>query len=154
MPQFPFPQITNPVTLRARAALAGAGAWDAAPLEIACPQHTRMTLFIEYVRGAAGGAVDFQWFVSPYSANVAGVEDWFAQSEFTPAVLVPGLDSQSRMQREYITYLSQAAAAETFVLGPIELGAGVERIYIRARESGIVATPGICHIVGIIYDEQ
>lgn len=154
MPQFVFPQITNPVTFRARAALAGAGAWDAAPLEIACPQHTRMTLFIEYVRGAAGGAVDFQWFVSPYSANVAGVEDWFAQSEFAPAVLAVGVDSQSRIQREYVTYLSQGAATETFVFGPIELGAGVERIYIRARESGVVGSPGTCHIVGIIYDLQ
>lgn len=156
MPQtFVFPPITNPITFRARAALAGAGAWDATPTVVACPSQTRATLYIEYTRGAAGGAVDFQVAVSPYAADqVAPVESWFYQSEYSAAVLAAGVDSQSRLQREYLTYLSQGAAAETFVYGPIDLGAGVERIEVRARESGVVGTPGTCHIVGIIYSEQ
>src|SRR3972149_10556555 len=69
---FPFPPITNPITFRASAALPAAGAWDAAPLEISCPMHGRMTLFLSYTRGAAGGAFDFQLQASPYSAATAG----------------------------------------------------------------------------------
>ena len=154
MPQFVFPQLTNPITFRASAALAGAGAWDAAPLEIAVPQHGRLVLFLSYTRGAAGGAFDFQLVVSPYSAVVAVVQNWFSESEFTPAVLAAGADSQSRIQREYVTYLSQGVPIENFVYGPIELGGGIERLRIPARESGIAGTPGTLHIVGIVYDEQ
>ena len=153
---FPFPPITNPPTFRASAALPAAGAWDVALLEIAVPSKSRMTLYISYTRGAAGGAMDFQVVVSPYSATVAGVENWFMQTEYQAAVLAAGVDSGSRLQREYITYASQAAAIENFVYGPVDLGAGVERVYVRARESatGIIATPGICHITGIVYNEQ
>jgi len=151
---FPFPPITNPITFRASAALPAAGAWDAAPLEISCPMHGRMTLFLSYTRGAAGGAFDFQLQASPYSAATAGVQNWFNESEFAAAVLAAGVDSQSRLQREYVTYLSQGAAIENVVYGPIELGASVERIRVPARESGVVGTPGTLHVVGIIYDEQ
>lgn len=153
--QFPYPALTNPFTFRPRAALEAAGAWDTTPLIIACPQHGRLTLYIEYVREAVGGALDFQLFVSPYSGDqTLPVQSWFTQSEYTPAVLAAGVDSQSRIQREYLTYLSQGAATETFVYGTIELGAGVERIYLQARESGVVGTPGTCHVIGIIYDLQ
>ena len=41
----------------------------------------------------------------------------------------------------------QGAAAEDFVFGPIALD-GVERIRIRARESGVVGSPGTLQITG------
>lgn len=151
---FPFPPITNPLTFRAAAALPAAGAWDATPLIVACPQYSRLVLYLSYTRGAAGGAFDFQVQVSPYSANAAVVQSWFNQTEFSPAVLAAGADSQSRLQQEYVTYASQGAAIENPVYGPIELGAGVERVMVRARESGVVGTPGTLHIVGIVYNEQ
>ena len=150
----PFPSITNPFTFRASAALAGAGAWDATPLIVACPQYARLVLYLSYTRGAAGGAFDFQLQVSPYSANALVVQSWFNQSEYSAAVLAAGADSQSRLQQEYITYQSQAAAIENVVYGPVELGAGVERVMVRARESGVVGTPGTLHIVGIVYNER
>ena len=150
----PFPPITNPFTFRASAALPAAGAWDATPLIIACPSYSMLVLYISYTRGAAGGAFDFQLQVSPYAANLAGVEDWFNQSEYNAAVLAAGVDSQSRIQQEYITYQSQAAAIENVVYGPVDLGAGIERIMVRARESGVVGTPGIAHIVGIVYNPR
>lgn len=152
----PFPGITNPFTFRASAALPAAGAWDTTPLIIACPQYARLVLYLSYTRGAAGGAFDFQIQVSPYSANVAGVQSWFNQSEYSPAILAAGVDSGSRIQQEYIIYASQGAAIENVVYGPVELGAGVERIMVRARESatGIVATPGTLHVVGIVYNER
>ncbi|OGO65926.1 MAG: hypothetical protein A2029_01530 [Chloroflexi bacterium RBG_19FT_COMBO_47_9] len=147
-----FPPITNEIIFRASAVLPAAGAWDAAPLEIAVPSKSRMTLYISYTRGAAGGAMDFQVVVSPYSATRAGVQNWFMQSQYDSAALVAGADSQGRVQREYITYGSIGAAIENFVYGSVELDAGVERVRVQARESGVVATPGICHIVGIVYD--
>jgi hypothetical protein len=150
----PFPPITNPFTFRLSAALPAAGAWDASPLIVACPQYARIVLYLSYTRGAAGGAFDFQLQVSPYSSNLPIVQSWFNQSEYSPAVLAAGVDSQSRLQQEYITYASQAAAIENVVYGPVELGAGVERIMVKARESGIIATPGTLHIVGIVYNER
>jgi len=150
----PFPPITNPFTFRASAALPAAGAWDATPTIVACPQYARLVLYLSYTRGAAGGAFDFQVQVSPYSANLPVVQSWFMQSEFSAAVLAAGADSQSRLQREYVTYQSQAAAIENVCYGPVELGAGVERILVTARESGVVGTPGTLHIVGIVYNER
>jgi hypothetical protein len=115
-----------------------------------------LVLYLSYTRGAAGGAFDFQLQVSPYSATVAGVQNFFNQSEYSAAVLAAGVDSASRLQQEYITYQSQAAAIENVVYGPVELGAGIERIMVRARESatGVQATPGTLHIVGIVYNER
>lgn len=150
----PFPGITNPFTFRASAALPAAGAWDATPLEIACPSNAYVELYFSYTRGAAGGAFDFQMQVSPYSVNPAVVQSWFSQTEFSAAVLAAGVDSQSRLQREYVTYASQGAAIENPSFGPIELGATVERIRIPCRESGVVGTPGTLHIVGIVYNTR
>jgi hypothetical protein len=150
---FNSPPITNPVTLRARGVLVGAAVWDVTPLVVACSSKSRMTLYIEYTRGAVGGVLDFQIRVSPYSVDaVLPVQTWFEQSEFTPAVLAVGVDSQSRVQREYISFASREAT-ETFVYGPVDLGANVERVQVRARESGGVAV-GTCHIMGIIFSEQ
>src|SRR4030065_1212814 len=95
---FPFPPITTPPTFRASAALPAAGAWDVALLEIEVPAKSRMTLYISYTRGAAGGAMDFQVVVSPYSATVAGVENWFMQTEYQAAVLAAGVDRGYRVQ--------------------------------------------------------
>ena len=150
---FPVPPLTNPITFRASAVLLGGNAWDVTPLVVACPAHSKLTLFLSYTRGAAGGAFDFQILVSPYSADVVGVQSWFMQSEFTPAVLAAGVDSQSRLQREYVTYASQAAAIENVVYGPVDLGANIERVQVRARESSQVAV-GTLHVVGVIYSEQ
>ncbi len=158
MPEIvPFPYITNPIVFRASAALPAAGAWvsvGAAQPIVAVPQHATVTLYASYTRGAAGGAFDFRLVVSPYSATVAGVENWFVQSEYSAAVLAAGADSQSRLQREYLTYQSQAAAIENVVYGPVDLGAGVERMYVDCRESGVVGTPGTLHIVGIVFNYQ
>lgn len=149
----PFPPITNPVVFRASAVLAGANAWDATPLIVACPQYSRLILYISYTRGAAGGWMDFQIQVSPYSANVAGVQSWFTQTEYSGAVLAAGVDSASRIQREYITYQATGAAIENFVYGPVELGACVERVLVTCREGSGVAV-GTVHIMGCIYNER
>jgi len=142
---------TNPVTVRASAALAGAGAWDATPTEFSVAGYRWITLYISYTRGAAGGAVDFQIQTSPYSVDQVGVESWFEGTLLAPAVLAAGVDSQSRIQREYITYAATGAAIENPDYGPIEFGASVERMRIRCRESGVVGTPGTLHIVGVLF---
>lgn len=145
------PGTRNPVTVRAAAALAGAGAWDAAPTEFSVAGFRWITLYISYTRGAAGGAMDFQVESSPYSADVVGAESWFDQSEFAPAILAAGVDSASRIQRETVTYAATGAAIENFVYGPIEFGSSVERMRIPCRESGVVGTPGTAHLVGVLF---
>jgi len=69
-------------------------------------------------------------------------------------VFAAGEDSQSRLQQEYVTYASKAAAIENVVYGPVDIGANVERVEFRARESGVLANPGTLHVMGIIFSEQ
>ena len=143
----------NPVTFRVSAALAGAGAWDAAPVESSASGAAALTLSLTYTRGAAGGAFDFQIETSSYSVVAlvpAGASEWVTASVYDPGAVAGGADTQSRVQREYITFASQGAAAEDFVYGPISLHGTIERIRISGRESGIVATPGTLSIVGVL----
>jgi len=147
----PYPVLANPITVRAAAALPAAGNWDAAPVELAVIGFRWVLLFFAYTRGAAGGAFDFQMQMSPYPADVGGVESWFMQSIYAAGAVAAGVDTQGRIQREYITYASTAAGAEDFVYGPFEINSVVERFRLRARESGVVGTPGTLHVVGVAY---
>ena len=146
----------NPINLRASAALAGAGAWDAAPTESFSSGSRVLTLYFTYTRGAAGGAFDYQIEVSPYSVVAlapAGAAEWdTADAIYAAGAVAAGADTQSLVQREYQTYESQGAAAEDFAIGPIEFQGTVERIRVRARESadGVVGTPGVLQITGIL----
>lgn len=134
---------------RAVAALPAAGAWDASPTELFVSEATWLTIVLTYTRGAAGGAVDWQLEHSIYSvlalAPVPGNE-WSEPTAYAVGAVVGGVDTQSLEQQEYITYESIAAGSETFTYGPVCLGGTVERIRIRARESGVVGTPGTCQI--------
>ena len=138
----------NPVNLRALAALPAAGAWDAAPTEQNVAGASAVTLYLTYTRGAAGGAFDWQLWVSPYSlaANApAGAEEWTCESLQDLGAVVAGADTQNLVQRDYQSYASQGAAVEAVAFGPIPLQ-GVERVRVRARESGVVGTPGTLQI--------
>ena len=146
------PVIDNPVTVRAAAALPPLGAWDATPTEVACAGFNWAMLYFTYEQGAAGGAMDFQMHISPYAADLAGVEDWFYQTIYGAGAVAVGADTTSNVQREVITYGSTAAGAETFAYGPVRLDGTIERIRIRCRESGVTANPGDCHIVAVFYN--
>ena len=140
---------TNPVDARASAALAAAGAWDATPTEFFVSGAQNLTLGFTYTRGAAGGAFDYQIEVSLYSltANApTGAAEWITESVYASGAVAAGADTQSRVQREYQTYQSQGAAAEDFAYGVIALNGTIERARIRARESGVVGTPGTLQI--------
>jgi hypothetical protein len=146
------PVIGNPVIVRAAAALGAGGAWDAAPTEVACAVFNWVMFYFTYTRGAAGGAMDFQIHTSPYSADQAGVEDWFYQSVYAAGAVAVNADTASNIQRETVTYGATTAAAETFNYGPVSLDGTVERIRVRCRESGVTATAGDCHIVAVFYN--
>ena len=133
----------------ARAAAVLTAAWDVTPLEVVCASAISVTFYITYTRGAAGGAVDSQVQTSPYSLDRAGVEDWFTEDIFSSGAVAAGVDVASRIQRNILTYQATGAAAEMYVIDPIELGGVVERIRIPCRESGDPQTPGTCHIVAM-----
>lgn len=144
----------NPVNLRISAALAAAGAWDAAPTESFSSGAHNLTLSFTYTRGAAGGAFDWQLEVSIYSVAAlvpATASEWVTESLYAAGAVVAGADAQSRVQREYQTYQALLAAAEDFVYGPIALNGTVERIRVRARESGSVGNPGDLQIAGEMF---
>lgn len=143
----------NPVNLRAYAALPNAGAWDATPTESFSSGAHNLTLSFRYVRGAAGGAFDWQLETSIYAVAANAPTDaaeWVTESLYAPGVIAPGEDSQSRVQREYQTYES-FSADDDFVYGPIALNGTVERIRVRASESGVTGTPGNLQITAEMF---
>lgn len=143
------PGYINPVVLRVSAVLAGA--WDAAPTESSSAFAEFLTLSFTYTRGGAGGAFDYQLWTSIYSvaANVpAGAQEWQAPAIYASGVVAAGADTQSRDQREYETYEATGAAVESLTIGPIPLRSTIERIRVRARESGAAGTPGTLQITG------
>ena len=142
------------MTLRADAALAAAGAWDAAPTESFCSGAQFITLHFTYERGAPGGAFDWQIEWSPYAVvgNVpAGASEWSTESLYAAGAVAAGVDSQSRVQREFETYASTGAGDEDFSYGPIALVGTIERVRVRARESGVVGNPGDLVISATLY---
>jgi len=152
----PYPKAwTNPVVMRASAALPAAGAWDATPTEQNIFGAQGMTFSFTYTRGAAGGAFDYQIELSPYSVVAlvpAGANEWITESIYASGAVALGVDTQSREQREYQTYGSTGAGAEGFQID-FELRAPYERIRILARESadGIPANPGTLQITMVVW---
>ncbi len=137
-------------TARVNAILAAAGAWDTAPLALYTAGARECVLFISYIRGGAGGAVDFRLETSPFSVDRAGgLPNWFQQGHYAVGILAVGADTQSRMQREYFTYQPTGAARESFVR-MIKFGKGDQRIRVTARESGNVGAPGTCEVVMLL----
>lgn len=137
------------VDARADAALEAAGAWDAAPTEFPVAGMDEMTAHITYNEGAVvGGAVDVQIQVSPYSVVglvPTGGTEWEPMSLYQTGAVVGGADSTSLLQHEIVQFDPTVATAQPIAFGPLALN-GAERVRIRARESGQVATPGDCQI--------
>jgi hypothetical protein len=122
---------------RASAALAAAGAYDATPTEMFCPGFKRVTLFGEYTRGGAGGAVNLKIEGSPVGTG----DVWHTLTQYSGAVLALGSDSVSGVQREVLKYGSTGAAIEKFTV-TVDLNGAVERLRVNCAESGAVGTPG------------
>jgi hypothetical protein len=114
-----------------------------------------MSIHFTYTAGEqAAGAFDWQLEVSHYSIVglvPAGASEWVTMSLYAPGPVALGADSQSRTQREYVTYGAVGAAAEDHVFY-VELNKLVERVRIRARESadGVIGTPGILQITAVL----
>ena len=144
----------NPINLRASAALPAAGAWDAAPTESFSSGAHRLTLYFTYEPGDQGSAFDWQLWVSAYSIAAlapAGAEEWVVEPIYAAGAVAAGAGTQSLVQTEYQTYTTEnAGQTEEFVYGPIEFHGTVERIRVRARESGVVGTPGTLQITGVL----
>ena len=137
---------------RANAVLPAAPAWDATPTAMVCAYFDNVTLSFTYTRGDAGGAFNWQIETSPYSVvgNVpAGASEWITEAIYASGGVAAGADTTSLVQRELESYTSQGAAAEDFSFGPIELNGTVERIRVRAQESGAIGTPGTLQIEAV-----
>jgi len=140
-----YPGVVPIQEARANAILLPAGAWDAAPLELDIRGANDLSILFTYTRGGAAGAFDFMVEVSPWLVNAdapAGAAVWYQTVEYEAANLVAGADSQSRIQREYFTYLAVGGGAEAGLYGVIKLGENASRVRISARESGNIAAAG------------
>jgi len=151
----PMPPISatylNVQEARASAILLPAGAWDVTPTVMACPYFDNLTLGFTYTRGGAAGAFDFQLEYSLYSAvaNVpAGAQEWVTMGLYAPGAVAAGADTTSLLQRELITYTATGAGAEDFPY-PVALNGTVERVRVRARESGNAGAPGTLQVEAV-----
>ena len=146
------PHYQNPVILRASAVLPAAGAWDPTPVEIEVPTTGELVLSLSYTRGAGGGAFDWQVEYSIYSDPTTvpvGALEWVPQTEFDPTAVAAGVDTQIRGQRSYQTYQATGAAQEG-LSHFINWKGAIERVRVRARESGVVGSPGTLQISGVL----
>lgn len=136
--------------MRLELALPAAPLWDsigdtATPLPLFVGGAKSMTITFVYWgnKFAAGAAFDFRLFVSPENP----VTNWFQTPLYDAGALAAGVDVGSAVQREYITYTATGLAApELFVYGKIDLGGGVEWIFISSRESGDPNNPGTLRV--------
>lgn len=145
----------NPATARALAILLPAGAWDAAPEEIPCSGFWWVRLYFVYQRGAEDndGAIDYYYDTSPYSADVAGVEDWYHGTLYAAARLAQCVLNRSMVQQEIISYCAEGNNAETFHSPPIHLAGCVERLRVFCREIGDAGNPGTASVIACFYRE-
>jgi len=134
----------NPVNLRVSAILIAAPNWDATPVEQSVAGAETVTLACTYTQAAANGAFDWylQYSLYAVAANIpTGAAEWSTESLYASGAVVAGVDTGSRVQREFQTYQATSANEESIIYGPIPLGA-IERIRLYARESGVPGTPG------------
>jgi hypothetical protein len=123
---------------RASAILPAGGAWDPIPLELSCPNFEHMVLYLAYTRGGAAGSFNVKIEVAHASTGAV----WHQLGLYDPLdPVVAGADSQSREQREYLTYVATGAAIEYFEQA-VHLFGAVERIRVIAAELGNQAAPG------------
>ena len=143
-----FPDYSRMQTLRPRALLPLVGAWDAVPVEAICAEYSRVTLYISYAEEDPAGAMDFQVQISPFSENQLTLESWFDLTAYAVGAVVSGADTQSLVQANYVTFEPVSTDDEGFAF-LIELDETVQRIRVLCRESGAVADPGYCRVIGI-----
>ena len=144
------PYLALPVQeARADADLIASPAWDTDPLvEMYCAGFQSVRFYVAYLPDADTGAITFRIEVSPYSADQAGVEDWFQEGDTLLAapVLAGGADSTNLIQRQDHTYAEVAIATQNFEY-VFMLHRNVERIRIPCQESGVVGDVGSAHIM-------
>ena len=131
--------------VRASAALAGAGAWDATPTELYISGADTVSLAFAYTRAGAGGSFGFQVQISLFSvaaAAPAGSAEWQDGSVYGVGAIAAGADTVSAVQAEQIVFQATAAGQEAFAFQLQGLGGTVERIRIPCHEVGAVGTPG------------
>lgn len=123
---------------RATAALPAAGAWDATSTVITTAGMDHALIQCAYQRGAANGAFEIAVWVSPDSSGA----NWAQTTIYDAGAVAINTDTTSSIQREGIEYGAVGAGVEAVVYGPLHLAGAVERMYIAARETGVVGTPG------------
>ena len=152
MPEFfnPQPGATYTAEFRAFAALPPAGAFDAAPITFSVPRSCRLTLFVEYTQGAAGGSVDVDIQTTPHGADqTAPALTWFSLSILGANAVITGAETRGQLEPFYINFDPTTGVREAI---PIDLSfpSFVERVRVRCREIGAPATPGSCRVWGLL----
>ncbi len=131
---------------RVSAVLPLLSAFDAAPLELYCYGFSYVTVYVTYTEGiVVGGIMHMKAEVSPDTTGVR----WNQFGLYQAGGVVSGVESLSNVQREEIEYGATAPGDEKFVLGPLVLQEGSQRIRFSCQEVGQPLTPGTAQIIVI-----
>lgn len=130
------------------AALPAAGAFSTSTA-IAINGYTEFTPLIEYTRGGAGGAVTIKVQIS--NENFAS-SVFYQIGESQAAIIVPGTDVVTSVQRTNIIYTATGATLET-VTFPTFTCVG-QFMRILAAESGNLGAPGTLRVVMSMRGDQ
>lgn len=127
---------SEPKQLRA-GILRAAGAWDIAAdaLDQLVSDFAEATFFVEYTQGDAAGAVEVLFEGSPVSSG----DDWFPLEEVIDTGAV-ATDGETRIFPVRVAAL-KLVGTQRAPKHNVSLGA-VERVRVRARETGATGTPG------------
>jgi hypothetical protein len=139
------------VAIRAWAVLPASGSQEVGAA-VPCAGWDWASFFFEYQRGGAGGEVWFQLEWSPYSSDVAGVENWFTMAALVGQTLAQGQIAEAWMQKSRIEYRAQFGGVECFVYGPIQFARTFERVRLVCGDGQTV--PGNLKVTALFYTQD
>lgn len=136
---------------RTSAVLPAAGAYDTSPTELMCAGFESAVFYFSYTRGDALGSFAFKIEVSPHASDSATYDNWFQLALYEADSIVAGTDEQALIQREEILYTPTSANEERFVYGSVNLGGGIQRVRVSAKEVGTVGKPGTLEVLSTFW---
>lgn len=139
---------SDPITVRATAALPAAGAYDTSPTVIDTTNFATLELRVTYARGGAGGSVKFKVQV----ASDATQGTFFTRTVDDGTINASGSSSYSNIYQSEKLYTPAGAGAESYTY--IIDVSDVRYVKIPFAEAGNVGAPGIVTADCVLGEEE
>lgn len=139
---------SDPITVRATAALPAAGAYDSSPTVIDTGNYSTLELRVTYTRGGVGGSCKFMVQIGSDSAQGT----FFTRTVDDGTINATGSKSFSNIYQSEKLYTPTGAGAESYTY--IIDVSDVRYVKIPFAEAGAVGTPGTVTADCILGEEE